>query len=152
MRKVVKKNESRVPYYPYEPKAIIEEGDYKVYWDRTIRTDKEEIHNRPVIIVYNKVKKKVQLTDIAIPFGVNMKNTYNEKKRKYEELARQIRRMWKVETTEIIPIVISSTGLVPAEWRNNVNRLDVREYVLRNMRKVVLIVTSDIIRGVLGEL
>ncbi len=90
VQKVVKKNESRVPYYQYEPKAIIEEGDYKVYWDRTIRKDKEEIHNRSDIIVHNKAKKKVQLIDITIPLSTNMKNTYNEKKRKYEEeLARQ---------------------------------------------------------------
>ncbi len=70
------------PYYEYEPKVITEEGDYKVYGDRTIRTDKEEIHNKPDIIVYNKMKKKVRLIDIAIPLSANMKNTYNEKKRK----------------------------------------------------------------------
>ncbi len=120
-QKVVKKNESRVPYYQYEPKAIIEEGDYKVYWDRTIRMDKEEIHNKPDIIIYNKVKKTVQLIDIVIPFSTNMKNTYNKKTQKYVELAKQIRRMWKVETKEIIPVVISSTGLMHAELRNNVN-------------------------------
>ncbi len=101
--------------------------------------DKEEIHNRPDITVYNKMKKKVQLIDIAIPLSANMKNTYNEKKRKYEESARQSRRMWKLEMTEIIPIVIHSTGLVHAELRNNVNRLGLQEYVIRNLRKVVAI-------------
>lgn len=40
-----------------------------------------------------------------------MQKAYIEKKWKYEELVKQMK-MLKVETTEIIHIVISSTGLI----------------------------------------
>ena len=52
--KMMKNKCPRVPYYLYEPRTIIEEGNYKIYWGKTVRTDEEEIHNRPDIIVFNK--------------------------------------------------------------------------------------------------
>ena len=81
-----------------------------------------------------------------------MKKTYIEKQKKYEELAKQIRRMWGAETTEIIPVIISSTGLIHLELRNIVKKLGLQEYVIKKMQKAVLIETCGIIRKVLGEL
>jgi len=47
-----------VPYYQYEPKSIVETERYKIYWDRTIRTDRETIANRPDVVVHDKKKRK----------------------------------------------------------------------------------------------
>ena len=115
VQKMLKRTGPKIPYYRYEPETITENKDYKIYWDRTIRTDKEETHNRPDIVVLDKVKKRVQLVDIAIPLSANMQRTYNEKRRKYEELSKQIRGMWKVEAVETIPVIISSTRLIHAK-------------------------------------
>jgi hypothetical protein len=36
------------------------------------------MHNRPDIVVFDKLKKKLQLIDIAISLSVNMQKVYTE--------------------------------------------------------------------------
>ena len=49
-----------VPYCQYQPELIVQTERYTIYWDRTIRTDREAIHNRTDIVIYDRRKKKVQ--------------------------------------------------------------------------------------------
>jgi ribosomal protein L28 len=80
-------------------------------------------------------RKRFRLIDVAVPLSSNMQSTFIEKKRKYEELAIQTKRMWKTENAEIIPIIISSTGLVHVELQNNIKKLGLKEHVIRNICK-----------------
>jgi hypothetical protein len=59
--------ETNTPYYKYTPHTILENERYKLYWDRTIITDRTISDNRPDITLIDKVKEKTFLIDIAIP-------------------------------------------------------------------------------------
>ena len=48
-----------VPYCQYQPESIVQTERYTIYWDRTIRTDREAIHNRPDIVIYDRRRKAV---------------------------------------------------------------------------------------------
>ena len=53
------------------------------------------------------------LIDIADPNTHNLVKTITDKQNKYQELANEICAMWKQNATQVVPIVISSTGVIP---------------------------------------
>jgi hypothetical protein len=72
--------ETNTPYYKYTPHTILENERYKLYWDRTIITDRTISNNRPDITLIDKVKKKTFLIDIAIPSDHRSQLKYNEER------------------------------------------------------------------------
>jgi len=61
----------------------------------------------------NKKTKDIFLIDIAVPNTHNLAKTIIDKQHKYRELANGICAMWKQNTAQVIPLVISSTGKIP---------------------------------------
>jgi len=75
--------------------------------------DKTILFNRPDIPFMNKKTKASFLIDIAVPNTNNLAKTITDKQNKYQELANEICSMWKQNAVQVIPIVISSTGVIP---------------------------------------
>ena len=61
----------------------------------------------------NKKTKSTFLIDIAVPNTRNLARTITNKQNKYQEPANEICVMWKQNTAQVIPLVISSTGAIP---------------------------------------
>uniref|UniRef100_A0A2H1W504 SFRICE_021545 n=1 Tax=Spodoptera frugiperda TaxID=7108 RepID=A0A2H1W504_SPOFR len=99
-------------YYKYKPQAVLENERFKLYWDRTI-TDKTIYNNRPDITMLDKQKKLVYIIDIAICNTHNLTNTHSEKIAKYTDLSIEIKTQWKITHTKTVPIILSSTGVIP---------------------------------------
>jgi hypothetical protein len=59
------------PYYKYTPANVLENDNFKLYWNHSIITDKTIPSNRPDITFMNKTTKSIFLIDIAVP------NTHN---------------------------------------------------------------------------
>jgi hypothetical protein len=53
------------------------------------------------------------MIDIVVPNTHNLAKTITDKQNKYQELANEICAMWKQNTAQVIPLVISSTGVIP---------------------------------------
>jgi hypothetical protein len=53
------------------------------------------------------------LIDIAVQNTHTLAKTITDKQNKYQELANEICAMWKQNTAQVIPFVISSTGVIP---------------------------------------
>jgi hypothetical protein len=49
--------EEKVPYYKYTPANVPENDNFKLYWNRSILTDKTIHFNRPDITFINKKTK-----------------------------------------------------------------------------------------------
>jgi len=111
--------EDKSPYYKYTPANVLENKNVKLYWNRNILTDKTILFNRPDITFMNKKTKNTFLIDIAIPNKHNLAKTIIDKKNKYQELANEICAMWKQKAAQVIPIVISSTGVIPKSLSQN---------------------------------
>jgi hypothetical protein len=67
-----------VPYYKHIPNTILENETIKLYWNRSLITDKT-IRNRPDITLVDKLSKTVYFIDIAIPNNHNLNAKYAEK-------------------------------------------------------------------------
>ena len=67
--------------------------------------------SRPDIVVVNKQERKCTV-DIAVPADKRIGENENEKVDKYQDLKREIARMWNMRTVQVVPIVVGSLGSV----------------------------------------
>ena len=67
----------------------------KVLWDFNVFVDKFIEARRPDIILVKKKEKECVIIDIAVPGDVRTKIKEEEKIDKYQDLAREIFRLWE---------------------------------------------------------
>ena len=77
----------------------------------------------------NKKTKNTFLIDIAVPNTQNLTKTVTDKQNKYQELANEICAVWKQKAAQVIPIVISSTGVIPKSLSQSLTRQPEPEYI-----------------------
>jgi len=71
--------DDRSPYYKYTPANVLENENFKLYWNRSMLTDKKMPFNRPDITFMNKKTKNTFLIDIALPNTHNLAKTITDK-------------------------------------------------------------------------
>jgi len=142
--------EYRSPYYKYTPANVLENDNFKLYWNRSIITCKIIPANRSDITFTNKKTKTTYLIDIAVPNTHNLAKTITEKQSKYQELANEICAMWKQNTVKAIPIVISSTGIIPKSLSQSLKRLNLHPNTYIQMQKSVILCTCSIVSNFLN--
>jgi len=116
--------EEKSPYYKYTPAKVLENDNFNLYWNRSVLTDKTIPFNRPDITFISKKTKNTFLIDIAVPNTHNLAKTITDKQNKCQELANEICAMWKQNTAQVIPLVISSMGVIPKSLPQNLKRLN----------------------------
>jgi hypothetical protein len=142
--------EDKCPYYKYKPANVLENNNFKLYWNRSIITDKTIPSNRPDITFMKKKTKNTFLIDIAIPNTHNLAKTRTEKQKKYQELANKVRDIWKQDTVQVVPIVISPSGIIPKSLSQSLKRLNLHPNTYIPMQKVVILGTCSIVRNFLN--
>ena len=70
----------------------------------------------------NKKTKNTFLIDIAVPDTNNLARTITDKQNKYPELANEMCAMWKQKAAQVIPIVMSSSGVIPKSLSQSLTR------------------------------
>jgi hypothetical protein len=141
---------SKSPYYKFTPANVLENDNCKLYWNRSIITDKTIPSNRPDITFMNKTTKSTFLIDIAVPNTHNLAKTITDKQNKYQELANEIIAMWKQNAVQVIPIVKSSTGVIPKSLSQSLKRLNLHPNTYIQMQKSVILGTCSIVRNFLN--
>ena len=81
--------EEKSPYYKCTTANVLESENFKLYWNRSILTDKIP-SNRLNITFMNKKTKNTFLIDIAVPNTHNLAKTITDKQNKYQGLANDI--------------------------------------------------------------
>jgi hypothetical protein len=77
----------------------------------------------------NNKKKQAYLLDIAVPNSHNITQTYNTKINKYLELSVAMRNLWSLEKNSILPLIISTTGIVPQSLFKKFENFGLREHI-----------------------
>jgi hypothetical protein len=98
----------------------------------------------------NKKTKNAFLIDIAVPNTHNLAKPITDKLNKYQELANEICAMWKQKAAQVIPIVISSTGVIPKSLSQNLTRLNLHPNAYIQLQKSVILGTCLIVRNFLN--
>ena len=131
-------------WYEHVPEGVLENNDFKILWDFTIQTDHVIQARRPDIVVLDKKAGTCQIIDVAISGDKRVVDKEQEKIDKYQDLAREMRRLWKVKT-KVVPVIIGALGTIPKRLAGYLKEIGVsiREEVIQ---KSVLLGTARILR------
>ncbi|KAJ0173873.1 hypothetical protein K1T71_011022 [Dendrolimus kikuchii] len=138
--------EPYTPYYKYKPPTVLENTTHKLYYDRTILTDHTVHNNRPDITLIDKENKHTYLIDIAIPNTHNIQSTITEKIRKYTELQEEVKRLWNMHKVTIVPIVVSTTGVIAKDLSLRLEILGLPKHIYISLQKAAILNTCRIVR------
>ena len=114
--------------YEHQPDGVLETSDVKILWDFNIQTDNEIQARRPDIVVVKKKERKCFIIDVAVPGDVRIAETETEKIEKYDELKREVERLWKVKA-KVIPIVLGALGTVTRSLSNYIKEIGVKTQI-----------------------
>ena len=84
------------------------------YGTLTYKTDHLIPARRPDIIIIKKKKKKkriCKIVDFVVPLDHRINQKESEKKDKYLDLARELKKLWNMKVT-IVPILIGALGTI----------------------------------------
>ena len=96
----------------HNPASVLENDTHKLLWDFDIQTGHLISARRPDIIIINKKKKKIcKVVDFAVPADHRIKLKECEKRDKYLDLARELKKLLNMKVT-IITIVIGAFGTI----------------------------------------
>ena len=127
----------------------MENNDYKIYWDFMIQCDRMIEARKPDVVLIAKRTKDVRIIDIAIPGDKRVKDKEIEKLEKYQMLKEEVRRLWKMKTVTVLPIVIGALGAVSQRFTGYVNKVGAN-IRLEIMQKTALLGTARLLRKVLS--
>ena len=115
-------------------------------WDFNTQTDKEIQALRPDLIVVNRRDNQCFI-DIAVPNDSGILEKEKEKIEKYQDLRREIAKLWSIKTS-VIPIVVGTLGTVTNNLGKHLNTISVTTTV-ELLQKAALLGTARILRKVL---
>ena len=82
----------------------------KLLWDFKIQTDNKVEHNKPDIVVLDKIERKCLIIDVACPFDTRVKGKEEEEIENYQELKREFKWIWKLRRVTVVPVIIGALG------------------------------------------
>lgn len=136
-------------YLTHRAEKVVENEDVKVLWDFNVFVDKFIEARRPDIILVKKEVKECVIIDIAVPGDVRTKMKEEEKIDKYQDLAREISRLWGMSTT-VVPIIIGDLGTITDRLTPFLSMLGVT-LSFETIQKSALLGTAHILRKVLEK-
>ena len=135
-----------VKWYEHEPDSVVENNEIKLLWDFNIQCDNMIEARRPDIVVLHKKEKKCLIVDVAVPEDCRI----NEKGKidKYQDLRREVSRLWQQKKVHVVPIVIGVLGSISKNFIGFLNQLEINTN-MGELQKAALLGTARILRKVL---
>ena len=128
----------------HNPAPVQENDTHKLLWDSDIQTDHLISARRPDLIIINKKKKRKKICKI-VDHRIKLKEC--EKKDKYLDLARELKKLWNMKVTIII-IVIGAFGTVTKGLLKGLEDFEIVGRV-ETIKTTALLKTARILRRVL---
>ena len=136
-------------WYNHLPEPVLESENSKILWDFKIQTDLPIEANKPDIVFLDKIIRKCYIIDVACPFDTRVSAKEKEKIDKYQDLKREITRIWKCAEVVVVPIIIGALGTLPKGLRKWLNVIDMGEE-LDLLQRTCILGSARILRRVLG--
>ena len=109
----------------HKPESVLENETHKILWDFKIQTDHLITARRPDLVLINKKKRTCHIVDFAVPADHRVKLKEIEKKAKYLDLARELKKLWNMRV-KVVPIVIGALGTVPKGLEKSLSELEIK--------------------------
>ena len=138
--------EAKDKWYQYEPDSVLENEDYKILWDFTIQTDHVIESRRPDLVVVDKKRRTCKINDFAVLEDSRIEEE-KKKKYKYQDLRRELQKIWNVRA-KIIHLVVGSLGALSKQFGNTLKGTGITAEI-GQVQKTVLLGTARILRKAL---
>ena len=135
-------------WYEHQPKGVVRNEKCKILWDMTIQCDNVIEPRRPDIVVAEMENNKAIIVDIASPWDHRVYEREGEKIEKYQDLKREIGRLWGIRHLEVVPVVVGALRVVS----NTLDAwLEILGFTIRTglLQKTALLCTARILRKLL---
>jgi hypothetical protein len=86
-----------------------------------------------------------------VPNTHNLINSCKEKINKYQQLAEEIKRLWKQQMVQVVQVIISATGVIPKCLFDSLKTLDLSKNIYINMQKEVILGTCHLTRKFMSQ-
>ena len=129
----------------HNPVPVLENATHKLLWHFNIQTDHLIPARRPDLIIKKK-ERTCKIVDFAVPANHRIKLKECEKKDKYLDFARELKKLLNMQVT-IIPIVIGAFGTVTNGLLKRLEDLEVGGRV-ETIQTTALLRTARILRRV----
>ena len=83
-------------------------------WDFSIQTDHVIEAWRLDLVVVDKKRRTCKIIDFVVPGDSRIEEKENVKIEKYQDLRRELQRIWDVRV-KIVPLVVGSLGAIPKQ-------------------------------------
>ena len=94
-------------------------------WDFSIQTDHVIEARRLDFAVVDK-KRTFKIIDFAVPGDSRIEDKEKEKIEKYQDLRRELKKIWNVRV-KIIPLVVGSLGAIPKQLGNRLKETGITQ-------------------------
>ena len=105
------------------------------------------MERRPDIVIVDKIEKKAIMIDVAIPGDKRIIDKEKEKIEKYQNLKREIQRLWNLKEIDVILVVLGALGSVTKNFEKYVDKIEIK-IDLHTVQKTTLLWTARIFRKV----
>ena len=99
-------------------------------------------------MVIDKKERVCLIVDIDVPADRRVEEKEQEKVEKYQDLKREIGRMWEIRKVQVVPVVIGAIGSVSKGIDKWIEKLDIKRNFV-DMQNTALLGTARILRKVL---
>ena len=86
-------------WFMHNPESVLENETHKLHWDFEIRMDHLITARWPNLIIINKKEKTCRIMDFAVPVDHKVKLKKCEKRYKYLDLVRELKKLWNIKVT-----------------------------------------------------
>ena len=115
----------------HNPAPVLQNDTHKLLWDFDIHTDHLISARRPDFIIINEKKRICKIVNFTVLADHRIKLKECEKKDKYLDLARELKKPWNMKVT-IVPIVIGAFGTITKGLLKNLEDLEANNSIIEN--------------------
>ena len=113
-------------WYLHNPQIFSENVNHKLIWDMNIQCNNIIVERRPDIVIVNKMEKTAIIIDVAIPTHKRIIDKEKEKIEKYQNLKREIQRLWNLKKIDVIHVVLEALGSVTKTFEKYVDKIGIK--------------------------
>ena len=113
-------------------------------WDFSIQTDHVIEAWRPDLVLLDKKERICKIIDFAVPGDSRTEEKKKDKIEKYQDLGRELQKVWNVKVN-FIPLVVGSLGAILKQLGNRLKQIGITVGTAQ-VQKTVLLGTARILK------
>ena len=134
-------------WYEHKPEGVTENDHVKLLWDFSIQTSTCIQARGPDVVAVDREKKTCNIIDIAVPVDTGIVEKEKEKVEKYQDLRREVARLWNVKA-KVVPNVVGALGAVTPNLSKHLDAIGVTTRI-ELLQKAALLGTARLLRRIL---